>query len=90
MVGLAMVGVGLAVRQLKPETLRLPEPGGKSPRLRDVRDVKGAAHKARDALAGFIPDNLFGSLGRTLMIMGGAMIAVRALDELVDDDTADY
>ena len=87
--GLGMLGLGLFLRQTAPSALRLPEPGRRK-RLRDVRSGRDAAHVARDGIARFIPDNLTGSLGRTLILMGTATIAVRILDELVDDDSAEY
>lgn len=90
LLGVAMIGLGLAARRVRPDALSLPESPGSAPRKRDVRSAQDAAHVARDGIAGFIPDNIFGSLGRTLMIMGSALIAVRALDELVDKDAADY
>ncbi|ETX29960.1 hypothetical protein [Roseivivax isoporae] len=89
LIGLAMVGVGLAARQVEPEALRLPKPGAKA-RLRDVRSGRDAARAARDGLAGLLPSNLTRSVGRTMILMGAALIAVRALDELVDDDSAEY
>ena len=49
-----------------------------------------AARAARDGIADITPNNLTSSLGRTLIFMGGALLAVRALDELVDDDSAEY
>lgn len=87
--GLAMVGLGLAVRRIAPETLTLPAPATR-PRLRDVRRGRDAARVARDGIASVMPANLTGSLGRTLIIMGAGVLAIRALDELVDDDTARY
>ncbi len=89
LLGLALVGIGIATRRVEPEMLRLPEPAER-PRLRDIRGGRDAARAARDGIAGFIPRNLTRSLGRSLMLMGGALIVVRALDELVDDDSAQY
>ena len=89
LLGLAMVGIGFAARRVQPDVLRLPEPGGHM-RLRDVRGGRDAARVARDGIAGLIPRNLTASLGRTLMLMGGALIVVRTLDELVDDDSVEY
>ncbi len=89
LLGLAMVGIGFAARRVEPELLSLPEPSGRV-RIRDIRGGRDAARAARDGIAGLIPRNLTASLGRTLMLMGGALIVVRALDELVDDDSASY
>ncbi|WP_424933168.1 hypothetical protein [Amaricoccus macauensis] len=90
LVGLAMVGLGLAARRVEPDLLSLPEPSETRKRLRDVRTGRDAARVTRDGIASFIPANLTKSMGRTLIIMGAALVAVRALDELVDDDGADY
>ena len=87
--GLGMVGLGLLARQAKPSALRLPEPADK-PSLRDIRGGRDAARAARDGIADITPNNLTSSLGRTLIFMGGVLLAVRALDELVDDDSAEY
>ncbi|QFT64680.1 hypothetical protein SAMN05421853_101184 [Roseivivax halotolerans] len=89
LIGIAMVGFGLALRRTEPNTLSLPEPN-RPARLKDVKSGRDAARVARDGIARFIPANLTGSLGRTLILMGGATIAVRALDELVDDEGPDY
>ncbi|MHA6326219.1 hypothetical protein [Roseivivax sp. CAU 1753] len=89
LIGLGLIGLGLAARRVEPETLRLPEPGDR-PDFRGIRSGKDAARAARDGIAGFMPANLTKSLGRTMILMGAALVAVRALDELVDDDTADY
>ncbi|MFD1341021.1 hypothetical protein [Litorisediminicola beolgyonensis] len=87
--GLLMVGAGLLLRRTAPGALRLPEPGTYR-KIRDVRSGRDAAHVARDGIARLIPNNLTGSLGRTLVLMGTATIAVRLLDAFVDDDSALY
>ena len=89
LIGLGLIGLGLAARRVEPDTLRLPEPAER-PDLRNIRSGSDAARAARDGIAGFMPRNLTKSLGRTMILMGAALVAVRALDELVDDDTADY
>ena len=53
-------------------------------------DRRDAAKAARDGIARFMPNNLTKTLGRSLVLMGAATIAVRMLDELVDDDSARY
>ncbi len=87
--GLGMLAAGFLLRRTAPRALNLPEPGRRK-RLRDVGSGKDAAHVARDGIANVTPRNLTSSLGRTLIMMGAATIAIRALDELVDDDAADY
>ena len=90
LIGLVMIGLGLTARRVEPDLLSLPDPARKSKRLRDVRSGRDAAKVTRDGIASFIPANLTKSLGRTLIIMGAALVAVRALDEIVEDDGADY
>jgi hypothetical protein len=90
LVGPAMVGVGLAARQIEPDTLSRPAPGRDRQRLGDARHDRDAARHARDGIARFIPANLTRSKGRTLIIMGAALLAVRALDEFVEDDGAEH
>ncbi|SIS83693.1 hypothetical protein SAMN05421759_104183 [Roseivivax lentus] len=89
LIGLGLIGLGLAARRVEPDALRLPEPAER-PDLRNIRSGKDAARAARDGIAGFVPRNLTKSLGRTMILMGAALVAIRALDELVEDDTADY
>jgi hypothetical protein len=88
--GLAMVGLGLVARRIEPSALSLPEPSGRRKRLSEVRTGRDAAKVARDGIAGFTPHNLTRSIGRTLILMGAALLAVRALDELVGDEGVDY
>jgi hypothetical protein len=87
--GVGFVAAGLLLRLTDPKVLRLPEPSGK-PRLSGLLKRDEAARTARDGIAHVLPRNLTGSLGRTMILMGAALIAVRALDELVDDDGAEY
>ena len=89
LIGIGLIGLGMAARRIEPDTLRLPEPAD-SPDFRNIRSGRDAARAARDGIAGFVPRNLTKSLGRTMILMGAALVAVRALDELVDEDTADY
>ena len=89
LIGLALIGLGLAARRVEPESLRLPEPGGR-PDLRNIRSGRDAARAMRDGIAALVPRNLTKSLGRTMILMGGALVAIRALDEIVDEDTAKY
>ncbi|NUH65018.1 hypothetical protein HTT03_06855 [Sulfitobacter sp. S0837] len=85
--GIALLGAGLLIRQWQPDALRLPEPENKHRRDRGLRR---AARKSRDGLAMLLPSNLTGSIGRSLMIMGGGLLALRLLDLLVDQDEALY
>jgi hypothetical protein len=88
--GLGMIGLGLAARRIEPAALSLPNPAGRRKRIRDVRTGPDAAKVARDGIAGLIPRNLTRSIGRTLILMGTALLAVRVLDEFVEDDGVDY
>ena len=85
--GLALVGAGLVLRQIQPSVLSLPQPDSAD---RNDRGVRRAARKSRDGLAGILPSNLTGSIGRSLMIMGLGLVTIRALDALVDDQDALY
>ena len=86
--GLVCVGVGAMLQHARSDRLSLPEPPDTGTAHRGRR--KRAARRSRDAIAGFLPDNLLNAIGRTLMIAGAGMIAVRALDEYLDDEGAEY
>ena len=85
--GIVLLGAGLLIRQWQPHALRLPEPENHNRRDRGLRR---AARKSRDGLAALLPSNLTGSVARSLMIMGGGLIALRLLDLLVDEDESLY
>ncbi|SFE30044.1 hypothetical protein [Roseivivax sediminis] len=84
--GAALIGAGLLLRRTEPSVLRLPEPARKPQHFRDVRSGSDAVRATRDGIARFTPRNLTKTLGRSLVLMGAATIAVRMLDELTDDD----
>lgn len=85
--GFALLGAGLVLRQIKPAFLSLPEP---AELVRNDRGLRRAARKSRDGLAGLLPSNLTGSIGRSLIIMGLGLLTIRALDAMVDDKDALY
>lgn len=85
--GIALLGAGLLLRQWQPQALRLPEPDSHTRRDRGLRR---AARKSRDGLASVLPSNLTGSVARSLIFMGAGLIALRALDLVVDEDEALY
>lgn len=85
--GIVLLGAGLLIRQWQPAALELPEPENRN---RRDRGLKRAARKSRDGLAGILPSNLTGSIGRSLMIMGAGLLTLRALDFLADDDDRLY
>lgn len=82
--GLALLGAGLVVRRWQPDLLTLPDKDDEADS--GDRGIRRAARKSRDGLAGALPGNLTGSIGRSLIIMGAGLILVRALDELVEDE----
>ena len=84
--GLALLGAGLLVRQWQPRLLDMPEQADTA-RDNGTR-VQNAARKSRDGVARVLPGNMTGSIGRSLIVMGVGLIAVRTLDLLVDDDDA--
>jgi hypothetical protein len=90
LLGLSMVALGLAASRIEPGALSLPAPARRRKRLSEVRTGRDAAKVARDGIARFIPDNLTASIGRTLVLMGTALVAVRLLDEIVEDEGVDY
>ena len=83
--GLALVGIGLLIRQWQPQVLELPSSDGRTARDSGMRRL---ARKSRDGLAKVLPGNLTGSIARSLMVMGAGLILVRALGALVEDDDA--
>ncbi|MCX8225792.1 MAG: hypothetical protein OTI35_06935 [Sulfitobacter sp.] len=83
--GIALLGAGLVLRQVKPAFLSLPEPDARN---HNDRGVRRAARKSRDGLAKVLPSNLTGSIGQSLIIMGFGLLTIRALDAMVDDENA--
>lgn len=82
--GVALLGVGLILRNWQPSALELPEPERDRPH-RD-RGARRAARKTRDGVARLMPHNLTRSVARSLLVVGAALIMVRALDELVEEE----
>tara|TARA_R110002110_G_scaffold117021_24_gene289242 strand:+ start:376 stop:672 length:297 start_codon:yes stop_codon:yes gene_type:complete len=80
--GLALLGAGLLVRRWQPDLLALPDRPDDA--AGNDRGVRRAARKSRDGLAGVLPGNLTGSIGRSLIVMGAGLLMIRALDELVE------
>ncbi|MEH6393237.1 MAG: hypothetical protein V7763_16470 [Sulfitobacter sp.] len=85
--GIALLGAGLLLYQVKPTVLSLPAPNGKSRRDRGIRRV---ARKSRDGVASLMPSNLTGSIGRSLIIMGLGLVTIRLLDRFVNEEDALY
>jgi len=85
LIGAALLGAGLILRNWQPSALSLPEPP-------DVphRDSgwQKAARRTRDVFARVLPGNMTGSIGRTLVIMGAGLVLIRLLDMAVDDQEA--
>ncbi|MBJ3763919.1 hypothetical protein ILP92_14295 [Maribius pontilimi] len=82
MLGAALLGTGLLLRQWHPKALSLPE---RPDRPHRDRGMRRAARKTRDGIARVLPSNMTGSLGRTLAIMGAGLVMVRLLDMAVDE-----
>ncbi|KAF0677351.1 hypothetical protein [Profundibacterium mesophilum] len=81
-VGAILLGIGVLLRLWRPSFLDLPE----RPRGRSGRGLTAAAHRTQDGIAAVLPGNLTGGVGRSLILLGAGLIALRALDEIVDDD----
>ncbi|ADM09056.1 glucosyltransferase MdoH [Parvularcula bermudensis HTCC2503] len=80
--GAGLMALGLGVRQWRPTALELP----KRPRRQSHdRGARKAARVTRDGLARFLPKNMNESIGNSLMVMGVGLIAVRLLDDWVED-----
>ena len=85
LIGAALLGAGLVLRNWQPSALSLPEP----PDIpRQSTGLQKAARLGRNVLARFLPGNLTGSIGRTLLIMGAGLVLVRLLDMAVDESEA--
>lgn len=82
LIGAALLGAGIALRQVQPKALSLPE---RPDRAYTDRGLQRVARKSRDAVATFLPSNMTGSIGRSLAIMGAGLVMVRLLDMAVDD-----
>ncbi|SPJ26281.1 hypothetical protein [Palleronia abyssalis] len=82
LIGAALVGAGLLLRQWEPRALNLPD---RPDRPHRDRGAKRMARKTRDTVAKILPGNLTGSIGRTLLIMGAGLVLVRLLDMAADE-----
>ena len=82
LIGAALLGAGIALRQVQPSVLSLPD---RPDQLHTGRGLQRAARKTRDGIASVLPSNLTGSIGRSLAIMGAGLVMVRLLDMAVDD-----
>ncbi len=80
--GAALIGGGLLLRQWQPKALVLPDRPAMAHRDSGTRRL---ARHTRDGIARFLPGNLTGSIGRTLLIMGAGLVLVRLLDMAVED-----
>ncbi|MEQ8557062.1 MAG: hypothetical protein RIB03_02000 [Henriciella sp.] len=80
----ALVGTGVLLRQWKPTMLDLPDAKKKRPHF--DRGVSRKVRKARDGVAKVaMPPNMLHSLGNSLLAIGGGLVALRLIDEIVDD-----
>ncbi|SIO32368.1 hypothetical protein [Vannielia litorea] len=83
-VAAGLVAAGALLWRARPHALDFPDPvpldGNPSRSL-----FRRAARKGRDGLRRVSPDNLSVSLGRSMVIAGGALLLTRLLDELSGD-----
>jgi len=78
-IGLALTGA--ALMRWRPSALDMPEPNA-SPRLPDFRDGKDIIQQVREGAAALSPHNLTDTLGRSLIVSGGLLLIIRAIDGL--------
>ncbi len=80
---LGLMAAGVLLWRWRPSLLDLPQPaplkGGRPQGM-----FRRAARRSREGVSLVAPDNLSVSLGRSLVIAGAALLAVRVLDELSD------
>ncbi|WP_241524066.1 hypothetical protein [Oceaniglobus indicus] len=82
--GLALIGLGFLIRRWRPLALELPQRGHGDDRHDTY--AQRAARVTRDGVVRVMPRNLNATLGRSLIIAGAGLIAIRALDALVGDE----
>ncbi|MGB3627730.1 MAG: hypothetical protein WA989_18030 [Henriciella sp.] len=81
----ALVGTGVLLRQWKPTLLDMPDPKKKRPHVDSGLSRK--VRKARDGVAKIaLPSNMVRSMGNSLLALGGGIVAMRLLDEVVEDN----
>jgi len=80
--GAALVAIGIAIWRAKPSMLQIPDATPIDDRSNRGGYLTRAARKSRDGLKPITPDNLSGSIGRSLVFAGGAILVTRLLDEL--------
>ncbi len=83
-VAAGLVAAGALLWRARPHALDFPDPVplDNNPK-RSI--FKRFARKGRDGLRRVAPDNLSVSLGRSMVIAGGALLVTRLLDELSGD-----
>ena len=82
LLGAALIGAGLILRRVEPSALSLPD---KPDRKHQDSGRERAARITRDGIAKVLPSNLTGSVGRTLLMMGGGLVLIRLLDMAVEE-----
>ncbi|MCO6383630.1 MAG: hypothetical protein JXQ91_17120 [Vannielia sp.] len=84
-VACGLVAAGALLWRAKPRALEIPDPtplaGNPSRSL-----FKRMARRSRDGVHKVAPSNISVSLGRSLVIAGGALLVTRLLDELAGED----
>ena len=82
LIGAILLAIGALLRLWRPTYLDLPD----RPKGRTGSGLPAMAHRTQDGIAAVLPGNLTGGVGRSLILLGAGLIAIRALDEIVDDD----
>ncbi|GAB1379990.1 hypothetical protein [Pararhodobacter aggregans] len=77
--GAGMLALGAVLVLAKPRIGAVPEPVQDGDEPRGLRRLAAAA---RDGISVYAPTNVTDSLGRSLLIGGGALILARAFDAL--------
>ncbi|MBS8227641.1 hypothetical protein DYI42_15550 [Vannielia litorea] len=84
-VACGLVAAGALLWRAKPQALQIPDPAplGAEPSKSLFRRL---ARRSRDGVHKIAPSNISVSLGRSLVIAGGALLVTRLLDELAGKD----
>ncbi|QDC08392.1 hypothetical protein FHY55_03650 [Oceanicola sp. D3] len=84
-VACGLVAAGALLWRAKPQALQIPDPVplGANPSHSLLRRV---ARHSRDSVHKIAPSNISVSLGRSLVIAGGALLLTRLLDEIAGED----
>ncbi|WP_172299311.1 hypothetical protein [Pseudoruegeria sp. HB172150] len=76
-----LLTAGALLWRARPSALEIPDPAP----LEDLKDpgfMQRAARKSRDGVSKIAPGNLGVTIGRSMVIAGGAILITRLLDEV--------